>query len=458
MLLAPSIMLRRKELRIFFFISSIFSSLFVFAQDNSPYSRYGLGDQVPNTNVVNRAMGGVSAAYSDILSINFNNPASYSGFQTLLESRTNKPVSGRVLLDVGLNFETRTLRSPNQAEKFTSSNALFSYLHVGIPLHKNWGLSFGLKPLSRISYKIQQFERLTDPITGLPIDSSFTEYAGDGGSYLPSIGTGFRMKDFSIGFNAGYLFGKREAIRRRALINDSVAYNNSKQTTKSSFGDLFFNAGAQYKIDITKQTKLRFGVSGNIKQTIKGNEDYSAETILRNVDGSDVPIDTVFFQSGIKGEVIYPASYTFGVIAENVKDKGNGWSLGADFVTTQWDEYRFFGKTDAVENNWQVRFGGQFRPEANRNYLSNVAYRAGFYTGRDYITAGGKLSQWGASFGLGLPLANYNRLSPNQYTIINLALEYDRRGNNDNLLKENIFRVSVGLNFSDLWFTKRKYD
>ena len=31
------------------------------AQDNSPYSRYGLGDLVPNTNINTRAMGGISA-------------------------------------------------------------------------------------------------------------------------------------------------------------------------------------------------------------------------------------------------------------------------------------------------------------------------------------------------------------------------------------------------------------
>ena len=35
------------------------------AQDNSPYSRYGLGDLHPNTNILNRGMAGLSAAYSD---------------------------------------------------------------------------------------------------------------------------------------------------------------------------------------------------------------------------------------------------------------------------------------------------------------------------------------------------------------------------------------------------------
>jgi hypothetical protein len=461
MLLVPSIMLKRTKTNpfpFFFFLFTILAGSGLSAQDNSPYSRYGLGDLVPNTNIVNRAMGGISAGYSDFLSINFNNPASYSGFQTLVEPRSNKSISGRVLLDVGLNFETRSLRSPNQLEKFTSSNALFSYLHVGVPLKKNWGLSFGIKPVSRISYKIQQNQLITDPVTGDKIDSAFTEYTGDGGTYLPSVGTGFRIKDLSVGFNVGYLFGKREATRRRALRNDSVLYTDSRQTTLSSFGDIFLNAGAQYTVDLSKATKLRLGVSGNLKQNLKGKEDFSAETFRRDVDGSDITIDSVFEKIDIKGEVVYPASYTFGFVAEHAKEKGQGWSLGADFVTTQWDEYRFFGKGDAVQNNWQVRFGGQYRPQTKNNYFSNVSYRAGFYSGKDYITAGGELPQWGASLGLGLPIANYNRLSLNQYTIINLALEYDKRGNDENLLKENMFRVSIGLNLSDLWFTKRKYD
>jgi hypothetical protein len=46
----------------------------------------------------------------------------------------------------------------------------------------------------------------------------------------------------------------------------------------------------------------------------------------------------------------------------------------------------------------------------------------------------------------------------NQSTMVNLAFEYSKRGNNDNLLKENMFRVSLGFNFTDLWFGKKKYD
>ncbi|HVE60189.1 MAG TPA: hypothetical protein VNA26_00100, partial [Chitinophagaceae bacterium] len=314
------------------------------------------------------------------------------------------------------------------------------------------------KPLTRISYEITRNERLKDPFTGLPIDSAYTEFSGSGGSYLPSIGTGFAIKNFSIGTNVGYLFGRRESTTKRALINDSVSYNNSNHTTQSSFGDLFFNAGAQYKITLNKNTVLRLGASGNIKQTLNGSQDIIRETFVRDASTGDQRLDSVFEMNDIKGEVIYPSSYTLGFVVENQTAKGGGWLLGADYIQNKWNDFRFFGTKDNVQDNWQVRVGGQFRPEPGRRYVSNIIYRVGFFAGPDYINAGGNLPQFGTSFGLGLPIANYNRLSPGQYSIINIALEYNKRGNNDNLLKENIFRFSVGLNFSDLWFNKRKYD
>src|SRR6185295_12681562 len=77
------------------FMILISSSLLkVNAQDNSPYSRYGIGDLVPSTHIIGRSMGSIAAGYADPygLTINFNNPASYSSFQTLKEQKSNKIV------------------------------------------------------------------------------------------------------------------------------------------------------------------------------------------------------------------------------------------------------------------------------------------------------------------------------------------------------------------------------
>src|SRR5678815_4164594 len=115
-----------------------FFSLLASAQDNSPYSRYGLGDRVPNTNIINRGMAGISAGYTDSFSINFNNPASYSSFYSRKQLKSKKSEYGRVLFDIGMNFDSRTLKESNPPQKFPASNAVFSYMQLGIPLRHNW--------------------------------------------------------------------------------------------------------------------------------------------------------------------------------------------------------------------------------------------------------------------------------------------------------------------------------
>jgi hypothetical protein len=431
------------------------------AQDNSPYSRYGIGDLVPSTHIIGRSMGSISAGYADIygLSINFNNPASYSSFQTARELKSNKVISGRAVFDVGLNFENRTLKEPAVTNKFVANNALFSYIQVGMPIKPNWGISFGLHPISRISYKIINNERLKDPITGLPIDSASTRFEGDGGTYLASLGTGFKIKNLSLGINVGYMFGKKDYKSKRSFINDTVNYYQANFETASSYGNLYFDAGAQYKIQLNKKVTLTLGAYGNLSQNLNATKDVLRETFVFDANQGDVRLDSVSDQKNIKGKLLYPTSYTVGFVAQKLPlGKEGGWLLGIDFTQQNWDKYRFYGQTDLVRNKWELRLGTELRPAPKRNYFSNVAYRFGFFTGPDYIKVKENLNRFGISFGLGLPIANYNRLSPGQATLINFAFEYGKRGNNNNLLRENTFRFSLGFSLSDFWFIKRKYD
>jgi hypothetical protein len=438
------------------FVAFLMAGTVASAQANSPYSRYGLGDLVPQTSILNRGMGGVSAAYSDPLSVNFNNPASYSKFVTNIEAKSRKAISGRVVFDVGLNFENHTLREDNPTRKFTSSNALFSYLQVGIPIKTNWGLSFGLRQISRVGYKISTTTLL------VPIDSFnvLNEYSGDGGTFLASAGTGYAIKNFSLGFNLGYLFGKKQYSTKKAFINDSIEFQNSNYTTQTSFGNLFFNAGAQYKIQVEHTTSLNLGAYGNLKSKLNASQDIVRETFVRSESG-DARVDSVFEQKGVKGKITFPAMFGIGFNIdkkENFEKKNyQVWTIGADFTMQQWSQYRFYGLSDSVQNSWQLKVGAQIRPGIGR-YFHRVTYQAGFFVGKDYIHVGQNLPIIGMSFGFGLPLDNYNNLARTQFSRINLSFDYTKRGNSSNLVRENLFRISVGLSLSDLWFGKHKYE
>lgn len=438
-----------------------------FSQDNSPYSRYGLGDIVPSTNINSRGMGGIAAGFNDFLTINFANPASYGSFQAFREQTSKKMSYGRAILDVGINIDNRTLKEPATIGKFTASNLLVSHVQVGVPLRPNWGLSFGLRPINRISYKIAGLSKLTDPISGLPIDSALTVNQGDGGAYLASIGTGWRINmgqnnSFSFGFNAGYLFGKKDYSSRRTLLNDSISYNSGNLQTKTTYGNLFGNAGLQFASKVGKDFYLIIGAYGNWKQKLNASQDIIRETYVFDESVGNTRLDSVYDQRDIKGKIIYPSSYTAGFVLEkvvNVTDKKAGWLVGIDFAQNKWSEYRVYGQVDpTVKDKWELRAGGQLQPVPKDNYFSNVSYRAGFFIGKDYIQVDKELPLLGFSLGFGLPIRNYNRLSPGQATIINTSLEFIKRGNNDNLLKENLFRLSFGLSLSDFWFVRKKYE
>jgi hypothetical protein len=310
-------------------------------------------------------------------------------------------------------------------------------------------------------------ERLYDPVSGNPIDSAITLNEGDGGSYLVSAGIGHRImlndkQSLSFGLNGGYMFGKRDYSARRAFINDTVEYLSGNSQTKTTYGNLYFNGGLQYQAQLDSSTVITLGAYGNLRQKLNASQDIIRETYFYDASAGNLRLDSVYESKDNKGKIEYPSSFTAGFTIQRIPGmKKGGWLVGIDFSQANWEDYRFYGQSDSVRNKWELRVGGELRPSfsaGRKSYFGNVAYRAGFFFGPDYIQVKGKLPVWGASFGLGLPILGQNRFSPGQATMINLAFEYIKRGNNDNVLKENMFRVSVGFSLSDFWFVKRRYE
>jgi hypothetical protein len=381
-------------------------------------------------------MGGVGAAYYDYSTVNFLNPASYARLQA-------------TSLDIGVELATRTLRSVNPPRKFSAYSPQISYVQLGIPLKKTggWGMNIGLRPITRINYKIEQVERLDG------VDSIRTVYEGSGGAYEAYVGTGLTLfKGFSVGVNVGYLFGSKDYSTRRYFLNDSVFYYPSNYETKANYGGVLINGGIQYTAKLSKKSWLRLGAHGNMQQKFNASRDYLKETFTNNASGSTTTIDTIEFVQDASGKVEYPASYGFGIIY----DKLGKWMIGVDYNTQQWSNYRFFNEADEVRDSYSWHVGGQLFPKGGKNYWANVSYRAGFSFGTDYINVDKDMPRWSASIGIGLPMRK--PAYSNQFSVINTAFEFGQRGDKNSLVRENFFQLAIGLSLSDIWFVKRKYD
>ncbi len=442
---------------IFGCLLAVFFSSQLIAQENSPYSRYGIGDIVPNQNVLNRGMGGISAGYSDFQSINLVNPASLGNLRS-------------TVFDLGAEVDIRNLKSNISPDKFKSVNTVISYLQIGFPIASQkfqrkgnyWGLSFGLRPVTRINYKIENNQRLSN------IDSLNTTYEGSGGVTQANISTGIKFKNFSIGASTGYSFGTKDYSTRLNFVNDTVIYYKSNSSTQTRYGGMFLNLGAQYekKIkDTGDKTKaiLKFGVYANLQQNLSAKRDVIDETFAYDGGGGTYTIDTVNALLNQSGRIKLPATYGAGFTYS-----GNNWTFGADVEMSNWASYRFYGQKDLVKNTFTVRGGVQYFPAkintSYTKYWSFVKYRAGFYYGSDYINLDDKnRAAYAVTFGAGFPLTKLQR---NNYELfrdgdvmLNTGVEIGARGNKQSAsLREGIIRVSVGLSMNARWFIKPKYD
>ena len=463
-------MLSVKPTANYFFLCVVFlfSFLNAFSQENSPFSRYGLGDLYPQQNISTRGMGGLSAAVTDPQSINTLNPASY-GSLTL------------VTYDLGLTVDTRTLRSANPVNKYNSTNFLPSYIQLGLPLsRKGTALVFGLRPYTRINYSVEEGSKIQYDSLGIS-DSIHTLYEGNGGLNQAFIGLGkkwgkFDKTNFSIGVNGGYEWGSKYTSTRVDFPADSSFQNwyKSNSTDTTHYSSLFLNPGVLVNMKLGKKTNpvtknvesydLTIGASGTLEQELDAKRTITRETFQYADDGSLIIVDSISKIPDIKGKINVPLTYTAGfMLHKNIGNsifQVNKWSIGADYTSTKWTDYRYYGSTDQLNDSWFLHAGASFSPDplSGKGMFSTGVYRVGYYTGKDYINADGNGYKVQAyTLGFSFNLRKF-RSYDHQFTKINTAFEFGKRGTGVNNITENFFKFSLGLSLSDVWFIKRKYD
>jgi len=334
-----------------------------------------------------------------------------------------------------------------------------SYFQFGVPLATkrmqkkglSWGLGFGLQPLTRIAYKLREDYRIAN------VDSASALFEGNGGLNRFSLGTGIKYKNLRLGFSAGANFGSRETISRQTLINDSVVYYRSLREVKTSFSGISLAGGVIYDIPLRSNT-LRLGLYANYFQKLKTETSQLDATFLFDRSGESIPVDTVSFSEGIKGEVTMPLQWVGGISWNSAH-----WMVGADYEFWGWSDYRNNGKAESVKNTWKIRTGAQYYPASEntdaKRYFQFVKYRLGFYYGPDYIDLDGARNDFALTLGAGFPLTSFQLLRRGEYVLFNTGVELGSRGSKDlGSIRENTLRFNFGISMDARWFQKSKYD
>ena len=399
----------------------------------TPYSMYGYGILGDYATSMQRQMGGVGIAMNSGRQINVMNPASYASIDSLT-----------FLFDIGADVSM--LRSKEGSAKEKTFGGGLDYITMQFPISKYMGGSIGLLPYSSVGYAF-----------GNEIRHGTRQNQGTGGINQAYLGLSGRYAGVALGFNVSYNFGN--------------ITNNVYSTPESSGSTLFEHVmkvrdwnimiGAQYTAQLTKFSRMTVGLTYSPKKTLLGKSIATVQEL-----SMETGPDTVGSMT-LKNHYYQPNCYGIGL--NYTYEKAYRLSVEADFSFQQWSKAKYSplyadrnpDQPDAPDrvifdgmrfnNRTRYAAGAEIVPRLRGNYGQRISYRIGGYYTHDYLRIrDNSVREYGISAGVGLP-------TPEGKTMINVGLEWrHRNAYPQTLISENYFNLTLGVNFNELWFWKRK--
>lgn len=419
-------------------------------KQNSPLSRFGLGDPLDQVHAAAAGMGALQTTYQDPFHLNLLNPASLANLQA-------------TSFEIGVYARNGRLTDESGSANRWQGN--LSYIALGFPLRNpinlnlerqrntwNGGMAFSLAPTTLVGYDLEL--KSDDPVTGPTANS----LRGTGGAYRFRWSTALRYRGLSGGVNVNYNFGKISNSRILSFdsIPEALATEFLEEFSLSGFS---FGYGVQYAFNFTEVNEEGFKVPNGRRIIVGANgdigSDIDTESSLLFRKFSPVGVvsirDTVRFEQDIGGRVSLPASYSFGVAYEEL----NRLYIGAEYGRTAYGNYTNEARPETLNDVSRIAVGVQYIPNAGsyNRYWQRVRYRLGARLEDDPRDINGEQARRNAvTLGVGLPI----RLPRQQVSFIDLAIEYGKFGVPD-VLDETYVQFTLGFSLNDnSWFFKRK--
>lgn len=419
------------------------------AQNNtfSPYSILGVGNIVDQNFVSNKLMGELSSIALDSSTYAFNNPASMS------------QLKGLTVFNAGASMGNLQLNYQGLSKEATTSG--INNINIAFPLYKKIGLysGLGLNPYSYVGYDIVNEGNVYDSI------NYSDRFIGRGG--LTDLNWSLAAniaKDLSIGASASYIFGTIEAISNRVYDERVNVYSHFDENI-SQFSGIKLNTSVHYSKHISKKYSLIFAANYSPSFKLKTTEKRLVST-RRIINKKFSFSDTILFNNNTSSTKELPSSFN---ISMGIGNRAV-WMLGIEYNQMN---YSNLGQNTSSINfgkSNKISIGGYFSPYSkNENNLTSKGakffYRTLFYGGAWYenshLTVNNeRLSEFGTSFGLGIPMTRRIRKLNNETVTVtsrfNIGLQYINYGSANNI-NEQYWFLKIGLNLADIWFDKFKY-
>lgn len=421
-----------------FVLATMTTSAFAQSNTNSPYSQFGLGDLTDQSVGFNKGMNGVGLAMRRGNEVNTMNPASYSAVDSLT-----------MLFDAGLSGQITNYKE--NGKKMNGKSGGFDYVVGQFRAFKGVGVTFGVLPYSNIGYNYSQSEYLNDA----SITKMTTTNKGDGGMHQLFIGTGIRLfKSLSIGANLSYLWGDYN----RSITSSSSASNVSalQMLYTSDISSYKLDLGMQLELPLSKLDNITLGATWTPGHSLKAD----AKCSVINSNSTISKADTTAYK--LADALSIPTSFGFGLAYNH----GQQFRMGADFTMQKWGsvDYPSFDsqaktytmKSGLLKDSYRFNLGAEWTPRPmGRKFLQRVRYRVGVGMATPYYYINGKEGpkELSASIGFGIPIMNgYNGRS-----YLNISGQVVNRSA-DNMIKETMLRLNIGLTFNERWFAKWKVE
>ena len=407
---------------------------------NSPYSQYGLGQLSEQTSGFNRGMNGLGLGFREHNQVNYINPASYSSIDSLT-----------FIFDAGLSGQVTNFSENGQ--KKNANNADFEYAVAAFRASKHLGVSFGIIPFTNIGYNYS----ISGYLNGDKSTTFTNTYNGSGGMHQIYLGAGWEfVKGLSIGANVSYIWGD---IDRSVVNSYSEGYINtlSKYYT-ATISSYRIDFGLQYTLPLNKKNSLTLGLTYGLGHKL--NSDPSCMVISTNTTTAVADTTSFTVNNGLE----IPTSFGAGLTWNN----NNKLKLGADFTYQKWGDTKFpvykvindvpsYSLSDEYySDRYKLTIGGEFcNNETSRNFIDRIRFRAGASYASSYYKVNGQdgPDEISVSVGFGIPIVNaYNNRS-----ILNISGQWVR-SEAPGMLKENTFRINIGITFNERWFMKWKVE